>query len=140
MEVNLRVVSWNVRGLNSKFKHSLVFDYIKKYKPHLILLQETQSYRVLSLKRAHVAGTYHASLSSYARRVSTLVTKSMPIFIHAIKTDIKGRYVILVVKVLNKFLTFVNLYAPPPFSMSHLDDMLQATYEIAERRIFILGI
>lgn len=93
------------------------------------------------MKRAHIAGEYHASYSSYARGVSTLVAKSMPICIHAIKTDVKGRYprvVILVVKVHNRFLTFVNIYVPPPF-LSRLDDMLWATYEIAERRIFILG-
>lgn len=40
---------------------------LKRYKPHLILLQETnlQGSWVLSLKRAHVAGAYHASFSSY---------------------------------------------------------------------------
>ena len=141
MEVSLKILAWNVRGLNSKFKRSLIFDYIKKYKPHLILLQEThlQGSRVLSLKRAHIAGAYHASYSSYARGVSTLVTKAMPISIHAVRTDIKGRYVILVVRVLNRFLTFVNLYVPPPFSLAHLDDMIRTTYEVAEGRIFILG-
>lgn len=63
-----RVVAWNVRGLNSEFKSSLIFDYIKKYKPLLILLQEThfQGSRVFSLKRVNVAGAYHASFSSYA--------------------------------------------------------------------------
>lgn len=71
--------------------------------------------------------------------MSTLVAKSLPICIHAIKTDIKGRYVILVIKVHNRFMTFVNLYVPPPFSLCHLNDMLQAAYEIAEGRIFILG-
>lgn len=36
---------------------------------------------------------------------------------------------------MNRFLTFVNLYVPPPFSLTHLDDMLQAT----GGNIFILG-
>lgn len=94
---------------------------------------------VLSLKRAHIAGAYHASYSSYAKGVSTLVTKAMPISIHAFKTDAKGRYVILVVQLMNRLMTFVNLYMPPPFSPSHLDDMIWATYEVAEGSIFILG-
>lgn len=73
------------------------------------------------------------------RGVSTLVTKALPISIHAVRTDIKGRYVILVIKVMNRLLTIVNIYVPPPFSVAHLDDMIQATYEIAEGKIFILG-
>lgn len=56
--------------------------------------------------------------------VATLVTKALPISIHAVRTDAKGRYVILVVQVMNRILTFVNLYVPPPFSLSHLDDMI----------------
>lgn len=36
---------------------------------------------------------------------------------------------------MNRFLTIVNLYVPPPFSLTHLDDMIQATHG----RIFILG-
>lgn len=63
----------------------------------------------------------------------------MPIAIQAIKSDIKGRYLILVVKIMNKCLTFVNLYVPPLFTFSHLADMLQATFDIAECRVFILG-
>lgn len=62
----------------------------------------------------------------------------MPISIHAVRTDIKGRYVILVIMVMNRLLTIVNLYVPPPFSLAHLDDMIQATYEIAEGKIFIM--
>lgn len=65
-------------------------------------------------------------------------TKTMSISIHTVKTDVKGRYVILVVKVMNRFLPFVNLYVAPAFSLSYLDDMLQATYEIAKGKIFIL--
>lgn len=118
-----------------------MFDYLKKYKPHLILLQEThlQGSRILSLKRAHIAGVYHGSYFSFARGVSTLVAKALPICIHVIKTDTKGKYVVLVIKVYNRFLKFENLYVPPPFSLSHLNDMLRTVYEIAEGRIFILG-
>lgn len=68
-----------------------------------------------------------------------MAAKSLPICIHAIKIYIKGIYVVLVIKVHNRFLTFVNLYVPPPFSLSNLNDMLLAVYELAEGNIFILG-
>lgn len=37
----LRVVSWNVRGLNSKIKRSLMFEYLARHNAHMILQQET---------------------------------------------------------------------------------------------------
>lgn len=43
------------------------------------------------------------------------------------------------IKVHNRFLTFVNLYVQPPFPLSNLNDMLRAVYEIAEEKTFILG-
>lgn len=42
----LKVLSLNVRGLDSKFKRSLVFSYLKKYHSHICILKRDLSYRV----------------------------------------------------------------------------------------------
>lgn len=39
---NIKIVSWNVRGLNAKEKRVLVRHEIKKEKPHILCLQETK--------------------------------------------------------------------------------------------------
>ena len=36
------IISWNIRGLNSKGKQRHLQDRIVKEKPHIILLQETK--------------------------------------------------------------------------------------------------
>lgn len=41
MMADVRIVSWNVRGLNHKLKRASIFQYIKQTRPHIILLQET---------------------------------------------------------------------------------------------------
>lgn len=37
----INVVSWNVRGLNSAVKRSLVFTFLQRFSPHICILQET---------------------------------------------------------------------------------------------------
>lgn len=36
----IRFISTNVRGLNDKVKRSLVFAYLKIYRPHVCIIQE----------------------------------------------------------------------------------------------------
>lgn len=58
-------MSWNVRGMNSKVKRSLIFDFIKRYKPHITLLQEMhlQGSKVMALKKANMR-VLHAEYST----------------------------------------------------------------------------
>lgn len=82
----IRLISWIVRGLNSKVKHTLMFEYLAPHTPHVILLQEThlQGSGVLSLKRAKIAYAIH---STYARGTSILIAKFAQISLKHIKTD-----------------------------------------------------
>lgn len=52
MSVDVRVISWNVRGLNSKFKRALVLKYLKASHPHIMILQETHMLvsKILAMK------------------------------------------------------------------------------------------
>lgn len=35
------ILSWNVHGLNSKFKRALLFQYLKTHSPEVVVLQES---------------------------------------------------------------------------------------------------
>lgn len=37
----IRIISWNVQGLNDKVKRFLVMAYLKKYTPHNCILHDT---------------------------------------------------------------------------------------------------
>lgn len=38
---DLKLVSWNVQGLNNKFELSLLFKSLASHKPHILFMQET---------------------------------------------------------------------------------------------------
>lgn len=71
----VKIVSWNVRRLNDKFKRASVFYYLKPLKPHVVLLQETHldERRVLALRRPWVQRVLHAIFSSLI-----LISKAVP--------------------------------------------------------------
>lgn len=91
----LNVLSWNVRGLNSKIKRSLIFTYIKKYNPHICILHETHltGSRTLALKKPWVGSHYHSTYSTYSRGVSVLIHKSLPFTLLDLHLDPEGKYV-----------------------------------------------
>lgn len=123
----ISLMSWNVRGLSSKVKRSLVFDFIKRYKPHIILLQEThlQGSKVMALKRATIMRVIHGEYSTYSREVAILVTKKAAAHILQVKLDRDGRYAILVCRMFNVSLTLVCVYIPPPFLSQVLEAILK---------------
>lgn len=110
------IVSWNVQGLNSAIKRSLVLNYLKKLHPQVCILQEMRlvGSRVMSLKRAWVSAHYHAPYSNYARGVSVLVHRSLPFQLIDVKLDPGGRYIILHALISEIPYVLVGIYLPPP--------------------------
>lgn len=110
------VITWNVRGLNSAIKRSLVLNYLKKLRPQVCILVETHlmGSRILSLKRAWVGAHYHAPYSNYARGVSVLVHKALPFQLLDVKLDPGGRYVLLHALISRIPVVIVGVYLPPP--------------------------
>lgn len=124
---DVKIVSWNVRGLNSKFKRALIFDYLNRHKPDLLFLQETHlvGQKLLALKKHWVRHAYHSPYSTYSRGVSVIVRKNLQFELLNINTDRFGRYVIIHCKINNQIMTLVNLYIPPPFNKEVLDHIFE---------------
>lgn len=111
----LTVLSWNVRGLNSKIKRSLVFNFLKKYNPHICLLQETHLVggRTLALRKPWVGAYYHSTYSSYSRGVSVLIHKSLGFTLLDLHLDPDGRYIAIHAMCDRVELLIVGIYIPP---------------------------
>lgn len=111
----ITLLSWNVRGLNNKFKRSLLFKYLNTHKPHILFLQETHltGSKVLALRRAWVRQAFHATYSTYARGVAILINKSLPCKVVRVITDPGGRYIILLLEIHTVLWALVNVYLPP---------------------------
>lgn len=138
---NVSISSWNVRGLNSSIKRSLVFKFLQKYNPHICNFQETHlvGSRTLGLQRAWVGAQYHSTYSNYTRGVSVLVHRSLPFQLLDVRTDPGGRYVIVHALIYAKQMILVGLYLPPPADAQLLYDIMQIVlgYNIPE--VFVFG-
>lgn len=97
--VRIRLIFWNIRGLNDKMKRSL-FKFLQSHKPHVLFLQETHliDSKILALKSAWVKQGFHATSSSYARGATILLSKSLPCSMEQVFFDPGGRYVILILE------------------------------------------
>ncbi|XP_012819057.2 uncharacterized protein LOC105947410 [Xenopus tropicalis] len=137
----ISVTSWNIRGLNSKFKRSLMFTYLKRYPPSILLLQETHltGQKILALKKPWVGWHYHSTYSSYSRGVSILIRKGVPFEFIKLHTDYYGRFMILHGLLAHKPITIVNMYIPPPFAMSVLDQVVSKLAEFPISPFLIMG-
>lgn len=137
----LKILSWNVRGLNHKIKRSLVFDYLKKYTPHICILQETHLVggRVMGLKRLWVGHHYHATHTSYARGVSILVHRSLNFEPLDVLIDPEGRYVLLHAVIDTVAVVVVGVYLPPPANISLLQKIITLIAQFPTDNVILTG-
>lgn len=136
-----RIISWNVRGLNCKIKRALVFNYIKKFNPDVIILQEThlRGQKILALKRPWIGATYHSVYSNYARGVSVLVSKTLPFQLVDLHVDQSGRYVIVHAIIRGKHYVLGGVYIPPPFQRNVLDIIMSKIALYPDIPVMLLG-
>lgn len=122
----LKVLSWNVWGLNDKVKRSLVFEFIKKYNPHICILQETHlvGSKIRSLKCPWVGRHFHATHSGYSRGVSILIHKSLNFELLDVKLDPGGKYVLIHAYIETVEMVVVGIYLPPPGDISLLHGLV----------------
>lgn len=137
----LKVISWNVRGLNTAVKRSLVFKFLQKHQPQICILQEThlQGTKTICLNKTWVGLHYHSTFSTYARGVSILVHKTVPFRLLEVKTDKEGRYVILYANIYDKNVVLVGLYIPPPANGNVLHEIMQTVVQYDTTFVYLLG-
>lgn len=103
-----------MRGLNDIVKRSKVFTHLNSLHADILFLQETHIKHSCAhrLRCRWIGQMYHSTFSSKARGVSILIRKNIPFQHLSTKQDINGRYLIVTGTILEKHVTFVNLYAP----------------------------
>lgn len=122
----IKVITWNVRGKNSAFKRLIVFIFLRRFSPHICILQETHflGSRVLGLRRA------------YARGVSILIHRSLQFQLLEVKTDPDGRYVLLHALMLG---VIVDLCLPPPADVKLLYSIMHLVTSFEVPNVLIAG-
>lgn len=138
---NCKKISWNVHGLNSQVKGSVVFQFLQKHPRHICILQETPLVggRILSLKKPWVGYNYHSMHTDFSRGVSRLVHKSLPFKLLDIVLDSDRRYVIIHAVVHSLEMVLVGLYLPPAAPIRHLYNILAKLASFSTDNILIMG-
>lgn len=110
----IRLLSWNVRGMNHPVKRRKVFMHLNKLKAEIIFLQEThikQTAKAL-LNPGWAAQIYQSNFSTKSRGVAIIVRKWVPFIHKQTIVDNNGRYLIVCGEINLVPITLVNLYGP----------------------------
>ena len=113
-DCSVRMLSWNVKGLNSPVKRCRVFNHIKTLKADIIFLQEThlKNEDHKRLKNKCISQIYHSKFNSRARGVAILINNKIQFTVSEIKLDVNGRYIIISGILFQTPVLLVNVYAP----------------------------
>ena len=137
----LKILTYNINGLNSPAKRSKTFNCLKRQKLDIICLQETH------IKKAHEAlleckslgKVYKASADEKKRGVATYI-KSPNLQVTDTLSDLDGRYLFLKLKSPdNSIWTIVNLYAPNNGKEKFYDEVFGKLSDFAEGNLMVMG-
>ena len=110
----VRIISWNVNGLQNPVKRKKCLSYLKSQQTHIAFLQETHltDSEDAKLKRDWVGQIYHSSYTSKKHGVAILVHKKLNFLIVKEQTDEQGRIILVEAKIDGKKVNLCNIYAP----------------------------
>uniref|UniRef100_A0A8C5MKJ5 exodeoxyribonuclease III n=1 Tax=Leptobrachium leishanense TaxID=445787 RepID=A0A8C5MKJ5_9ANUR len=137
----LKVISYNVKGLNAPVKrHSLAAE-VQRLKSDVVCLQETHFKRLAHplLKIRNFNTQYHATGPTRAKGVSILISSNVVFQLHSKISDPRGRYLILICSLNHKIYTLVNVYSPNTEQLSFIAGVLSRVSLVATGSLLKLG-
>uniref|UniRef100_A0A669DA51 Reverse transcriptase domain-containing protein n=1 Tax=Oreochromis niloticus TaxID=8128 RepID=A0A669DA51_ORENI len=136
---DIKVTSWNVRGLRKLIKLKQVISRIKQLKSKIVFLQETHltDCELKSVRNRWPGQVIHASYNNYARGVIILIHRSIPFQMTKIIKDPAGRYVITQGTILSITLNLVSLYGPNENKPKFFEDLFLTVSAL--QGLYIIG-
>uniref|UniRef100_A0A3B5R0Z3 Reverse transcriptase domain-containing protein n=1 Tax=Xiphophorus maculatus TaxID=8083 RepID=A0A3B5R0Z3_XIPMA len=112
--LNIKITSWNVRGIRKLNKLKQVLDRLKYLKSKIIFLQESHliESEIHWIIKRWQGQVYHSSFTSHARGVIILIHKSITFQIIRTIKDPYGRYIIVQGHISTLKLNLINIYGP----------------------------
>ena len=113
-QVKMKIISWNVKGLNQVTKRKRVLSHLQHLRVGVAFLQETHlPNRDQSKIHKEWAGQmFHSQFNCKARGVAILIHKKIPFIVSNTISDPNGRYVMVVGELFQLRLVLVNIYGP----------------------------
>jgi exonuclease III len=131
---NLKIFSYNCRGLNDSIKRRDVFNLFHTKYADILCLQETHFIKEFEKKiYSEWNGLcYFSHCKSNAKGVAILCRKDLDIKINFVKTDDSGSFIMLGISLDSINFTLVNIYAPntdSPSFFRNIFDILNCSDE-----------
>lgn len=110
----LRIISWNVNGLQNPIKLKKCLTYIKSQQAQLAFIQETHllDSEVSRLKRDWVGQVFHSSYANKKHGVAILVHKKLNLTVSKEHKDSDGRVICLEAVINGVKVNLCNIYGP----------------------------
>lgn len=110
----LKIITWNVRGLGKITKIKQVMTKINQLNPSIVFLQECHisSNDTTPIQRRWKGQLYSALYSPNSRGVMILIHKLVPLQISRVLQDTAGRYIIIQGSLFNENMILTNVYGP----------------------------
>ena len=109
---DIRIMSYNVQGLQSTEKRIYVFEYIKSKNYDICCLQDTHFTVEKIIDQWGDSKSIFSHLKTNAREVSILFSKNLDYKIRRKIIDDSGNFIIVDINIYNQRLTLINLYGP----------------------------
>ena len=111
---NITILSLNVRGLDNNEKRREIFQWLRKKKFSIYMLQEVRCTESSFETRAAQCGykAFYSGFASYKAGVAILFNNNFTFKVLRQICDKEGRYIIMDLDVGELILTICNIYAP----------------------------
>ena len=138
---SVKILTWNVRGLNNMRKRYGIQAYIKRRGAQVVMLQETHLLKKegAALQRRWRGQVYNTTYSAFSRGVLIWIRPGVPFQEHKVIVDEEGRYIILCGKLHGRDIALINLYAPNTDQPEFLNRLSRHLLSITEYPLVIGG-
>ena len=124
----LKIVSWNVKGLNHPVKRRRVFSHIKQFKPAFIFLQQT-----------HIRGSDNTRLMFDPSDDSILVDQNIPFVHRNVISYTNGHFIIVSGKLYSTMMVLANVYAPNVDDVGSLERFFSSLPDLSSHSLILGG-
>ena len=138
----LKILSYNVRGLNSPLKRGNILREIKHLKADIVLIQETHISQESNLKISspeYPLWYYGDSPTKLAKGVAIGFAKEVRFVLVERKVDPEGRYLLLRGKINEVDYSIANIYCPNKNSMRFLKGVIEMFMDFRMGPVVVAG-
>jgi len=111
---NIKIISYNVRGINEFKKRRSIFNWIRKHQVHIAFLQETYS----SVEKENQwqnewgGNIIFRHGTKHSRGTAVLLANNIDYKVIEVKSDSSGRIIVLQLEIEDEKVCLINVYAP----------------------------